>query len=88
MRTDAKKKKIAKKTIILYVLKILYLGSTAEKPITILQITHVLNSMEISCDRKTISRNIDYLKEFGLPVVKCRGGGCYYDHSDPKKDLY
>lgn len=73
-------KQIAKKTIILYVLKMLYKGSSKDKPITILNITKVLNSLDVPCDRRTISRNIDYLIEFGLPVVKIRGGGCYYDH--------
>ena len=74
-------KNIAKKTIILYVLKMLYLGSSKDKPITILNMTKVLNSLDIPCDRRTISRNVDYLIEFGLPVFKIRGGGCYYDHA-------
>ena len=39
-------KKIAKKTIILYVLKMLYVGSSKEKPITLTNMTKVLNSME------------------------------------------
>lgn len=78
-------KKIAKKTIILYVLKMLYVGSSKEKPITITNMTKVLNSMDIPCDRKTIGRNVDYIIEFGLPVVKIAGGGCYYNHSKSNK---
>lgn len=73
-------KNIVKKTIILYVLKMLYLGSSKEKPITITNMTNVLNSMQIACNRKTVGRNVDYIIEFGLPVVKLKGGGCYYDH--------
>lgn len=74
-------KKIAKKTIILYVLKMLYKGSSKENPITVTSMTKVINSMDIPCDRRTVSRNVNYLIEFGLPVVKCKGGGCYFDHS-------
>jgi len=73
-------KNIVKKTIILYVLKMLYLGSSKEKPITITNMTNVLNAMQIACSRKTVGRNVDYIIEFGLPVVKLKGGGCYYDH--------
>ena len=72
-------KKIAKKTIILYVLKMLQEGSSKEKPITITNMTKVLNSLGIACDRKTIGRNVDYIKDFGYPVVKIKGGGCYID---------
>ena len=39
------KKQIAKKTIILYVLKMLEKGSSKEKPITQTNITKVLNSL-------------------------------------------
>lgn len=79
------KKQIAKKTIILFVLKMLYQGSSKEKPITITNITNVLRSLGVPCDRRTVGRNIDYIMEFGLPVVKIKGGGCYYDHA-AKKD--
>lgn len=73
------KKDIAKKTIILYVLKILQEGSSKDKPITQTNITKVLNSIGVSCTRKTIGRNIDYLIEFGYKIVKLSGGGCYFD---------
>ncbi len=76
------KKTIAKKSIILYVLKMLMEGSSKEKPITQTVMAKVLNSMDISCDRKTIGRNIDYLIEFGYPIVKIKGGGCYYNHQE------
>ena len=73
------KKPIAKKTIILYVLKMLNLGSSPDSPITCTNMAKVLNSMDIPCDRKTIGRNVDYLIEFGYPVVKLKGGGMYMD---------
>lgn len=75
------KKPIAKKTIILYVLKMLKEGSSKNKPITLTNMAKVLNSMDIPCDRKTIGRNVDYLIEFGYPIVKIARGGCYYENS-------
>ena len=72
------KKSIAKKTIILYVLKMLQEGSSEERPITQTNMARVLNSMGTPCDRRTIGRNIDYLIEFGYPIVKIKGGGCYF----------
>ena len=66
-------KTIAKKTIILYVLKLLYKGSSWEKPITLSQMTNLINSMGIECSKRTISRNIQYLIDFGLPVIKKKG---------------
>ena len=73
------KRSIAKKTIILYVLDMLEKGSSKEKSITITNMTRVLNSMGIPCERRTIGRNVDYLIEYGKPIVKIRGGGCYWD---------
>ena len=73
------KKQIAKKTIILYVLDMLEKGSSKERPITITSMTKVLNSMDIHCDRRTISRNVDYLIAYGKPIVKIKGGGCYFN---------
>ena len=70
------KKKIAKKTIILYVLKMLQEGSSEERPIA-----KVLNSMDIPCDRKTIGRNVDYLIDFGYPIAKLPRGGCYFKNT-------
>ena len=58
----------------------LYKGSSANHPITITMITHVLNDMNISCERRTVSRNIDYLIEYGKPIIKIKGGGVYYNH--------
>lgn len=74
------KKTIAKKTIILYVLKLLYKGSSCENPVSPIQITHVLNSLGVDCNYRTVTRNIQYLIDFGLPIVKMKGkkNGYYY----------
>ena len=73
-------KNIAKKTIILYIFKILYNGSSWYKPVTSAQITHVLNDMGIVCTQRTVVRNVQYLIDFGLPIFKKKGkkGGYFY----------
>lgn len=72
---------IAKKTIIVYVLKILYCYSSSDYPVTQKFIADYLNDIDIPCDRKTVGRNIKYLIDIGLPIIKCRGSkrGYYYD---------
>ena len=77
-------KEIAKKTIILYVLKLLYKGSSKDKPITLTQMSHVINSLGVSCDRKTVARNVQYLIDFGLPIYKMKGrnAGFYYEKTE------
>ena len=67
------KKPIAKKTIILYILKLLYYGSSWSQPITQTQIVNVLKSMGVDCDRRTVARNIQYLKDFGIPIMRYKG---------------
>ena len=79
------KKKIAKKTIILYVLKMLEKGSSKENPISQTSIMKVINSLDVPCDRKTVGRNINYLIEFGYPIVKLKGGKCYMDQDKLSK---
>ena len=80
------KKTIAKKTIILYVLKMLQEGSSKEKPITYSNMANVLNSMGIAVDRKTIGRNVNYLIEFGYNIIKLKSGGCYIENEHEKNN--
>lgn len=70
------RKTIAKKTIILYVLKLLKNGSSKDKPLRCSSMAKVLNSIGVACDRKTIGRNINYLIEFGYKIEKTPQG--YY----------
>lgn len=70
------RKTIAKKTIILYVLKMLKEGSSKDKPLTASVMAKTLNSLGIPCDRKTIGRNIGYLIDFGYVIDKSSKG--YY----------
>ncbi|MFA6935858.1 MAG: hypothetical protein WCQ75_00785 [Bacilli bacterium] len=67
---------IAKKTIILYVLKMLKEGSSLERPLTNSTIAKVINSLGLSCDRKTVGRNIGYLIDYGYKIEKTPKG--YY----------
>lgn len=76
-----------KKLTALYVLKVLIQNSDEKHPISQTSIKKKLEEFGINCDRKTISRNIDYLIEFGYDIVKISGGGCYliddkYDSSE------
>lgn len=73
--------KIAKKTIILYVLYCLQYGSSEGHTYSQSQIANVLDSLGIKCDRKTVGRNIKYLTDFGYPIVKATHGKYYYDGS-------
>lgn len=70
-------KKIAKKTIILYILKMLEDYPSTASPMTYTDMAKTLKVMGIECDRKTVGRNVQYLIEFGCPIVKEKGGVCY-----------
>lgn len=76
------KRKIAKKEIILYVLNIIKLYSSAEYPVSQTAICNFLNDIQIFCDRKTVGRNILYLQEFGYPIKKVNGKGFYLDKEE------
>ena len=72
-------KKIAKKTIILYVLNVIKCYSSEEYPVSQTAICNFLNDIHVDCDRKTVGRNIMYLQEFGYPIKKIAGKGYYLD---------
>ena len=80
--------KIAKKTIILYVLYILKKGTCKTAPATLTEMAKILNSMGIECDRKTVGRNVGYLIDFGYPIVKIKGGGCYMNGDLDKSKIW
>ena len=68
---------MTKKVIILYVLNILKLYSSADTPVTQGAICTYLNDIGVSCHRKTFGRNIRYLIEFGYPIKRVNGKGYY-----------
>ena len=79
------KKKIAKKTVILYVLNIIKLYSSEEHPVSQSAICNYLNEIGVACDRKTVGRNIEYLREFGYPIEKVSGRGYWLDKETMEK---
>ena len=80
------KRNIASKTIILYVLELVKKGSGKNYPISYTSIANVLNSIGVKCERRTVSRNVQYLIDFGEPIIKVEGRGCYYNH-DGKREV-
>ena len=72
-------KRIAPKTIVLYVLNIIKLYSAKEHPVSQTAICNYLNEIGVPCDRKTVGRNVAYLQEFGYPIVHIPVKGYYLD---------
>ena len=62
-----------KKQLILYVLKLLETNSDENHPITQTMISKTISEV-YPCDRKTVGRNIKFLKEMGYPIVKTSKG--------------
>jgi biotin operon repressor len=76
------KKNFAKKALILYVLNILKLYSSEEYPISQTALCRYLNEIGVACDRKTVGRNLQYLRDFGYPIKKENGKGYYLDKKE------
>lgn len=67
-----------KKLIILYVYDALKYGSSKEQLVHQTKIAEQISEVcGIPCSRKTVARNIDYLREYGCEIVSIRGKGCY-----------
>lgn len=81
------KKNIAKKTIILYILKMLEDYPESQPPVTLTNMAKALNAIGVPCDRKTVSRNVNYLIEFGCPIIKCSHGICYLKKEEDYKPM-
>ena len=62
-----------KKQMILWVLNILNTDSDKQHPITQTGLTKIISGV-YPCDRKTVCRNIKYVKEMGYPIVKTSKG--------------
>ena len=67
-------KKESKKQLILLVLNELNANTDENHPITQTQIAKNLSGEKFVCDRKTVCRNVKYLKEMGYPIKKCSKG--------------
>ena len=77
-------KGLSKKTIILFVLRILYAGSSKNRPVKPKVITNVINDLGIEVSIRTIQRNIGYLIKSGMPIyqAKNRNDGYYYEKNE------
>lgn len=62
-----------KKQLILLILKLLESNTDERHPITQTEIANIISSVQ-PCDRKTVSRNIKFLKEAGYPIIKTTKG--------------
>lgn len=71
-----------KKQTILYVLKMLKNGSNENHLLSYSVMARTLTNMGLSCDRRTISRDIDTLIANGFNIVKKRNVGCYLINND------
>ena len=73
-----------KRLIILYILDLLEQGTSVTKPFSITRITNALNNLGVQCERRTVSRNVNYLILYGKPIVKLKNGKVYYDKTKEK----
>ena len=64
----------AKKYLIVLILRILETNTDKERPMTQTAIANLISGAGYPCDRKTVGRNINFLKSVGYPVVKTSGG--------------
>ena len=66
-----------KKYLIVLVLKILESQTDFRHPLTQTKIAELISAVH-SCDRKTVGRNIKFLRDIGYPILKT-GKGFYFD---------
>lgn len=67
-----------KKLILLYVLEILKKYSDETHPLTQSDIVKIIEeTYGMTCERKAIGRNIEYLSDFGYEIIKQGNNGCY-----------
>lgn len=72
MSTNSQKK-IPKKHLIILILRILETISDKDNPLTQVKIAEMISNI-YPCDRKTVGRNIAFLKNVGYPIIKCSKG--------------
>lgn len=63
----------AKKYLIILVLRILETCSDERHPLTQVKIAEMISD-KYPCERKTVGRNIKFLREVGYPIVKTHSG--------------
>lgn len=83
-REYGQQKENCQKSDLLYVLNIIKRYSSEENPISQTAICLYLNDIGVPCDRKTVGRNVAYLREFGYPIKKIAGKGYFLDKEEMK----
>ena len=63
----------SKKQLILWVLNLLNNESDEHHPLTQTKMAQII-SLRYPCDRKTVCRNLNFLKEMGYPIKKTKDG--------------
>ena len=75
-----------KKQLILLVLNELNANSDEQHPLTQTQIAENLSGEKYTCDRKTVCRNVKFLKDMGYPIKKS-SKGFYFDKTFSIDDI-
>ena len=75
-----------KKQLILLILNELNANSDEKHHLTQTEIAKNLSGEQFTCDRKTVCRNIKYLKEMGYPIKKSTRG-FYFDKTFSVEDI-
>ena len=75
-----------KKHLIILVLKILENNTDSRWPKTQVEIANEISRV-YPCDRKTVGRNIKFLKEMGYPIVKTNRGYYMEGRTFNKKEI-
>ena len=75
-----------KKQLILLVLNELNANTDENHPLTQTQIAKNLSGEKYTCDRKTVCRNIKFLKDMGYPIKKSKRG-FYFDKVFSAEDI-
>ncbi len=76
----------SKKQLILCVLNLLNNETDKDNPLTQIELAKRISGEKFSCDRKTVCRNIKFLKEMGYPIKKTNRG-FYMDKTFSKADI-
>ena len=64
---------VSKKYLIVLILRILETNTDSSNPLTQTKIAKMISPI-YACDRKTVGRNIKFLKEVGYPIIKTNKG--------------
>lgn len=75
-----------KKQLIVLVLRMLETHSDKNHPLTQVEITKTISS-KFPCDRKTVGRNIQFLRELNFPIIKTSKGFYMDNQMFSKKEI-